>query len=60
MTTLMGRMAVHSGQMIGWDEALNSEVSLLPEKFAWDADPPVLPGPDGNYPVPIPGQTKVL
>lgn len=60
MTTLMGRMAVHSGQMIEWDEALNSEVSLLPEKFAWDADPPVLPGPDGNYPIPIPGQTKVL
>lgn len=60
MTTLMGRMAVHSGQMIAWDDALNSEVSLLPEKFAWDADPPVLPGPDGNYPVPIPGQTKVL
>jgi predicted dehydrogenase len=60
MTTLMGRMAAHSGLMIEWDEALNSEVSILPEKFAWDADPPVLPGPDGNYPVPIPGQTKVL
>ncbi len=60
MTTLMGRMAVHSGQMLEWNDALNSEVSLLPEKFAWDADPPVLPGPDGNYPAPVPGQTKVL
>jgi hypothetical protein len=60
MTAIMGRMAAHSGQMIEWDEALNAEVSILPEKFAWDADPPVLPGPDGNYPIPIPGQTKVL
>lgn len=26
----------------------------------WNADPPVLPGPNGHYPEPIPGQTKVL
>lgn len=60
MMTIMGRMAAHSGQMIQWDDAFNSELSLLPDKFAWDADPPVLPGPDGNYPIPIPGQTKVM
>ena len=60
MTTIMGRMAAHSGQMIEWDDAIHSELSVLPERFAWDADPPVLPGPDGNYPVPIPGQTNVL
>jgi len=60
MTTLMGRMAAHSGQMIQWDEALNSNISLLPKTFSWDAAPPVLPGPDGNYPIPVPGQTKVL
>ncbi|MEK6479755.1 Gfo/Idh/MocA family oxidoreductase [Catalinimonas sp. 4WD22] len=60
MMTIMGRMAAHSGQMIQWDEALQSDLSILPERFAWDADPPVLPGPDGLYPIPVPGQTKVL
>jgi hypothetical protein len=33
---------------------------LSPKSYAWDADPPVLPGPDGNYPQPIPGVTKVV
>lgn len=60
MTTIMGRMAAHSGQMIQWDEAINSELSLMPERLAWDAKPPTLPGEDGNYPVPVPGKTKVL
>lgn len=60
MTTIMGRMAAHSGQMIQWDEAINSELSLMPERFAWDANPPTVPGEDGNYPVPVPGKTKVL
>jgi len=60
MTSLLGRMATYSGQVIEWDEALNSDMSLMPQKFAWDAAPPVLPGEDGYYPVAIPGKTKVL
>lgn len=60
MTTILGRMAVHSGKMVEWDEALNSTISLMPEKFAWDAEPPVKPGPDGNYPVPVPGISPIV
>jgi len=60
MTTILGRMAVHSGKMVEWDEALNSPLTLLPEKFAWDAEAPVKPDKDGNYPVPIPGLSPVL
>lgn len=60
MTALMGRMATYSGDVISWDEALNSEVSIMPEEYAWEAAPPVLPGPDGEYPVPVPGQAKVV
>lgn len=60
MTSLLGRMCTYSGQKISWDEALNSNVSLMPERFAWDATPPVLPQEDGFYPVPVPGETKVL
>lgn len=60
MTAIMGRMATYSGQIIEWDEALNSEIDIMPAKFAWDADPPVLPNADGFYPIPTPGVTKVL
>lgn len=60
MTTIMGRMAVHSGQLVEWDDALNSQLSILPEKYAWDAKLPSMPDKDGNYPVPIPGVSPVL
>ena len=53
-------MATYSGKMINWQQAINSEVSLAPERYAWDAKPPVLPGADGSYPVAMPGITKVL
>ena len=60
MTAIMGRMATYSGQVIEWDDALASDLSLMPDRFAWDAPPPVLPDERGRYPVPIPGVTKVL
>lgn len=55
MTDIMGRMAVHSGQMIEWDEALNSDVVLVPENLSFDSQPPALPKEDGSYPIPVPG-----
>ena len=60
MTAILGRMCTYSGQVIGWDEALASERSIMPANYAWDADPPVLPNADGWYPIPEPGVTKVL
>jgi hypothetical protein len=32
----------------------------MPEKLAWDAMPKVLPDENGDYPVPMPGVTKVV
>jgi predicted dehydrogenase len=60
LTALMGRYATYSGALIKWDEALNSQIDLMPERLAWDALPKVLPGPDGFYPHAIPGKTKVI
>ena len=60
LTALMGRMATYSGQLIEWDAAMNSELSLMPQKYTWDAEPPLVPNEDGFYPVAVPGQTKVL
>lgn len=60
MTAIMGRMATYSGQLIEWDEALNSQVDLMPEKLAWDALPKSLPDANGLYKLPVPGQTEVV
>lgn len=60
MTSIMGRMATYSGARIEWDKALASELSLMPEKFDFNANPPVMPNEDGYYPIPTPGVTRVL
>jgi hypothetical protein len=52
-------MASYSGQQITWDQALKSETRLGPERYAFDATPPVVPGPDGRYPVAMPGVTMI-
>ena len=60
MTTILGRMAAHSGQLVEWDDAFNSTLSILPDNFSWEAAPPVMPDAEGNYPVPVPGISPVL
>jgi predicted dehydrogenase len=60
MTSILGRMATYSGQTIEWEAAVNSNVNLMPQRFAWDAMPPVLPGSDGMYACAVPGKTKVI
>lgn len=60
MTSLLGRAATYSGKTVTWDEAINSKISLMPEKFSFDADPPVMPDENGFYPIPIPGKTEVI
>ena len=60
MTSILGRMCTYSGKVIEWKDAINSNLSLMPERFAWDANPPTLPNEKGEYPIPTPGVTKVL
>jgi len=58
MTSILGRMATYSGQVVEWDKALNSGLNLQPEKYAWDAMPKTLPDENGRYKVAVPGVTK--
>lgn len=60
MTSILGRMATYSGQVIEWDKAINSGINLQPAEYAWTATPPVVPNADGFYPVAIPGVTKYV
>ncbi len=60
MTSILGRMATYSGKPVKWEAAINSEIDLSPSNYDFSADPPVKPDSDGNYPVPVPGKTKVV
>jgi hypothetical protein len=60
MTAIMGRLATYSGQVIVWDEAMKSEISLMPKELSWEAKPLVLPDENGFYPIAVPGKSKVI
>jgi len=60
MLAILGRMATYSGQTIAWQDALDSQRALAPDRYAMDGTPPTLPDGEGRYPVAMPGVGKVL
>jgi myo-inositol 2-dehydrogenase/D-chiro-inositol 1-dehydrogenase len=52
LTAIMGRMATYTGKLVTWEEALNSEESLVPASLEWNMSLPVPP-------VAMPGQTEL-
>ncbi len=57
IVTSMGRMAAHTGQIITFDDMLNCDHEFAPglDTLTSDSPSPLMPGPDGKYPVPQPG-----
>ena len=53
LLALMGRHAAYSGQQVTWEQALNSQVSLVPKPVDWNAKHEV-PG------LAIPGRSQVF
>ncbi|MFI5124024.1 MAG: Gfo/Idh/MocA family protein [Chitinophagales bacterium] len=58
MTSILGRLATYTGQVVDWDKAINSGLNIMPTAYDFNAQPPVLPDAAGNYPVAVPGVTK--
>ena len=58
MTSILGRLATYTGEVVDWDKAINSGLNIMPTAYDFNAQPPVLPDAAGNYPVAIPGVTK--
>ncbi len=56
----MGRMAVHTGQVVTYDEMLNCEHEFAAgaDKLTMNSAAPPQAGPDGRYPAPQPGILK--
>jgi myo-inositol 2-dehydrogenase / D-chiro-inositol 1-dehydrogenase len=60
MMAIMGRMCTYSGKVLTWDEAFNSQVSVMPKEYSWQATPPTLPDADGWYSLAQPGKARVV
>lgn len=60
MLAILGRMVDYTGQVITWDKAINSQQSLVPSAYDWNAEPPTKPLENGQYPVAMPGVTKFV
>jgi predicted dehydrogenase len=62
MAGILGRMAAESGKMITWEEAVASNLELAPglDQYTMASNAPVMPDAQGQYPVAVPGTTKVL
>ena len=58
MLAILGRMVNYTGQTLTWEQAINSQQTLAPTKYAFDAEPPILPKKDGKYPIAVPGITQ--
>jgi hypothetical protein len=59
LAALMGRMATHTGQMVTWDQAMNSNFQYVKDidHLTFDTPAPVQADADGIYPAPTPGKT---
>jgi myo-inositol 2-dehydrogenase / D-chiro-inositol 1-dehydrogenase len=53
LLAIMGRMAAYTGQLITWEQAMNSQEDLSPPRYDWDVKLPVPP-------VAKPGVTKLV
>ena len=60
LVVLMGRRAVHTGQIVTFEDMLNCDEEFAPglDKLTKDSPAPVQVGPDGHYPTPQPGLKK--
>jgi predicted dehydrogenase len=58
MLTILAQMVCYTGQRITWEQAMKSEQVLGPQHCAWDAEPSVKPGANGQYPTAMPGITQ--
>ena len=58
-SSVLGRTATYTGKQVGYADLLKSNFRTMPEKLSWDAEPPVKPDKDGNYPIPMPSSYKI-
>lgn len=60
LTSLMGRAACHTGQIVTWDQIMESKFQFCGylDELSFDSPAPVKADQNGQFPVPVPGQWK--
>jgi myo-inositol 2-dehydrogenase/D-chiro-inositol 1-dehydrogenase len=58
LIAVMGQISCYTGEEVTWEMATSSDFAFLPrpEDCRDDMPAPTQPGPDGVYPVPVPGR----
>lgn len=60
MLAILAQMVCYTGQELTWERALESTLSFNLPEYRFDAQPPVVPRPDGTYPTAMPGLTPFV
>ncbi len=62
MIGVLGQIACYTGKAVKWEDAYRADLQYgpAPEESSFQTKPPSLPDKTGNYPLPLPGLTKLL
>jgi predicted dehydrogenase len=62
MVAVMGQISCYTGKEVTWEQINQSNFAYLPkpEDCHDGMEPPTKPGPDGSYPVYVPGKTALI
>jgi len=60
MVGVLGQIVCYTGNQLSWKKAIAADFAFEPRECDFNTVPPVKPGPDGNYPVAVPGVTKLI
>jgi hypothetical protein len=62
LIAVMGQLSCYTGKEVTWAQINASDFAYPPDAAGCrdGMEPPVKPGPEGSYPVYIPGRTKLL
>ena len=58
MLATLAQMVCYTGQEITWEQAMQSKLTFLLPRYAWDATAPVKPEANGQYATAMPGLTQ--
>lgn len=61
MVAVLGQIVCYTGRQLGWKKAIAADFAFPPAAgIDFHTVSPVQPGPDGQYPLAVPGKTKLV
>lgn len=62
LSTVMGQIACYQGTAVKWEEVAKSDLQFgpSPDESSFETPPPSKPDATGNYPLPVPGLTRLI